>query len=199
MARVHKKKTPTPLRPVVSQCGSQLGVASTYLDHKLQPLTLIIYSYIKDSNNLIYLVKLLGKLTPGARLFTCDAISMHTSIDPVEGIQTIEKFLCYFTCNYFSKQKKDLIIKLLTLIMNSCIFKFADKWWLQDTGTAMGTLVACIYAILFFGYYEQTIILCKYKRNLLFYKRQIDDVIGIWVIIKSLSMERVPSRHGQCM
>lgn len=106
---------------------------------------------------------------------------MYTNIDPIEGLQTIEKFLRYFTGNYFSKQEKDFILKLLTLVMNNCMFKFGDTWWLQNIGTAMGTPVACIYAILFFGYYERTIILRKYKRNLLFYKRQIDDVLGVWI------------------
>jgi hypothetical protein len=45
----------------------------------------------------------------------------------------------------------------------------------------MGTPVACIYAITFFLYYERTILLCKYKKNILFFKCQIDDIIAIWL------------------
>ena len=32
MPKVHKNEVPAPLRPVVSQCGSLLSIASTYLD-----------------------------------------------------------------------------------------------------------------------------------------------------------------------
>lgn len=65
--------------------------------------------------------------------------------------------------------------------MNNCIFMFGDTYWIQREGTAMGTPCACIYAILFFAYFERTILLRKYRLNLLFYKRQIDDILGIWV------------------
>ena len=49
-----------------------------------------------------------------------------------------------------------------------------------NIGTAMGTPVACIYAILFFGYFERKIILHRFKNNLLLYVRQIDDIFGVW-------------------
>ena len=45
----------------------------------------------------------------------------------------------------------------------------------------MGTLCACIYATLFFAYFEQTYLLQKYKNNLLLYGRQIDEIIGVWI------------------
>ena len=45
----------------------------------------------------------------------------------------------------------------------------------------MGTPCACIYATLFFGYHERTLLLQKYKKNLLLFKRQIDDIFIIWV------------------
>ena len=106
---------------------------------------------------------------------------MYTNIDPVKGIETIETFIRYFANKYFSKQTKDVIIKLLHLVMKNYMFKLGDTWWLQKIGTAMGTPVACVHAILFFGYFGRTIILRKYKRNLLFYKRQIDNVLGIWI------------------
>ena len=44
-----------------------------------------------------------------------------------------------------------------------------------------GTPIAFIYAILFFDYYEYTKILREFRKNLLFYKQQIDDVLGILI------------------
>ena len=64
---------------------------------------------------------------------------------------------------------------LLTLVMTKNGFKFGDTWWRQLAGTAMGTPCACIYATLFFSYFERTIILKKYKANILYYGRQIES------------------------
>ena len=50
MPKVHKEKLPVPLRPVVNQRQSLLGIPSTYLDYKLQPLTKLVPSYLKIHN-----------------------------------------------------------------------------------------------------------------------------------------------------
>ena len=82
MPKVHKNMEPVPLRPVVSQCGSLLGIPSTYLDYKLQPLKFLVPSYVKDSHHIISLLQKIGTLPLHARLFTCDTVSMYTNIDP---------------------------------------------------------------------------------------------------------------------
>jgi len=64
--------------------------------------------------------------------------------------------------------------------MENNIFSFANTYWLQLTHTAMGTPVACAYATVTFGQYENTTILPKYHRRLLFYKCYIDNIIEIW-------------------
>jgi len=46
--------------------------------------------------------------------------------------------------------------------MENNIFSFANTYWLQLTHTAMGTPVACAYATVTFGQYENTTILPKY-------------------------------------
>jgi hypothetical protein len=45
----------------------------------------------------------------------------------------------------------------------------------------MGTPAACAYARLTFGHYENSLILQKYQHQLLYYKRYIDDIVGIWL------------------
>jgi hypothetical protein len=45
----------------------------------------------------------------------------------------------------------------------------------------MGTPAAPLYSILTFGYHENTSILNTFKPNLLYYKRYIDDIFGIWI------------------
>jgi hypothetical protein len=65
--------------------------------------------------------------------------------------------------------------------MNNNIFSFGDTFWLQNTGTAMGTPSACAYATISYGHYENTSILPLFQKNLFYYRRYIDDVFGIWL------------------
>jgi hypothetical protein len=44
----------------------------------------------------------------------------------------------------------------------------------------MGTSSAVLYATLYFGYHEQTSIIPKFKAMLLYLRRFIDDMFGIW-------------------
>jgi len=46
----------------------------------------------------------------------------------------------------------------------------------------MGTPVACSYATVSFGQYENTIILPNFNSHLLYYKRYIDDIFAIWLL-----------------
>jgi hypothetical protein len=65
--------------------------------------------------------------------------------------------------------------------MRNNIFTFADTYWHQLSGTAMGTLAEYAYAMVTFGHCENTNIRHDFTSNLLYYKRYIDDVIGIWM------------------
>jgi hypothetical protein len=58
---------------------------------------------------------------------------------------------------------------------------FGDTFWLQTSGTAMGTPVACSYATISYGNHENTQILPNFKSNLFYYRRYIDDILGIWL------------------
>jgi hypothetical protein len=55
-----------------------------------------------------------------------------------------------------------------------------DLFFQQEDGTAMGTSSAVLYATLYFGYHEQTSIIPKFKAMLLYLRRFIDDMFGIW-------------------
>ena len=183
--KVHKKRKPGnlhyPLRPVVSQCGSFLAFISQYLDYKLQPFTKFLPSFIKDSADFIQLLKARSHIFKrGDKIFTADAVSMYTNIDPDEGLPTIRNYLLKFKNEVDRDLPINYIMKLLEFVMRNCVFQFGNTFWVQKIGTAMGTPVACIYAILFYGYFEKTEILRKYSSNLQIYKRAIDDICGIW-------------------
>jgi hypothetical protein len=106
---------------------------------------------------------------------------MYTNIDSTIGLTAIKDFLD-MNKNYISQDfPKELFLQILQLVMENNIFSFSNTYWLQLTGTAMGTPVACAYATVTFGQYENSTIPPKYHHQLLYYKRYIDDIIGIWV------------------
>lgn len=52
--------------------------------------------------------------------------------------------------------------------MRNNIFSFAYTYWLQLTGTAMGTPAAWTYAILTFRHFENTVLLPLFNANLIY-------------------------------
>ena len=181
-AKVHKSTKPhVRFRPVTSQCGSLSAMISTFLDVQLQPFTAHMPAYIKNSFDILRHLHNISILPTNAKLFTADATAMYTNISPADGLPTIEKYLVKYKNENPDLISIDLTMQLLTLVMHNNIFKFGDTWWLQLIGTAMGTPCACIYATMYFAWFERQFILPKYKHNIIFYKRQIDDIFGIWI------------------
>jgi hypothetical protein len=106
---------------------------------------------------------------------------MYTNIDIDIGISAVRNFLQCNKAQISQDFPTELFLQILQLVMQNNIFSFANTYWLQLTGTAMGTPVACAYATVTFGQYENSLILQKYRRQLLYYRRYIDDIIGIWL------------------
>ncbi len=65
------------------------------------------------------------------------------------------------------------------LIIN--VFQFDDTYWLQTCGTSLGTSCGCSYATLYWAYIERKYIIPKWKNQLYFLRRFIDDKFGIWI------------------
>jgi hypothetical protein len=178
LPKVHK--SPMSLRPVVSTHSSLLAIFSVWLDYKMKDLLHLVKSYLKDSYSLIRELKEL-QLPSSALLFTADAKSMYTNIDSSSGIEALRDFLTTNEASIPTEFPRELFLRILEIVMNNNVFSFADSYWLQLSGTAMGTPAACSYATLSFGHYENVTLLPKFKDNIFFYRRYIDDVFGIWI------------------
>jgi len=60
----------------------------------------------------------------------------------------------------------------------------------------MGTPATPLYAIITYGYHEKTKILPNFNNNLLYYKRYINDIIGVWLILLSLPTTHKTQLNG---
>jgi hypothetical protein len=176
--KVHK--TLFTLRPVVSGTNGLLMVFSTWLDYKMKELLLLVQSYIKNSYTV--LDDLSNMVIPKtAKLFSTDAMSMYTNIDTQTGISAMASFLFDNSTKIPHNFPTALFLHILEIVMENNICCFGDTYWLQLSGTAMGTPLACAYATVSFRQHENTAILPRFASNLIYFKRFIDDIFGIWL------------------
>lgn len=172
--KVHKK--PLKTRPVVSYSGSIAYALGVWIDSQLQSVAKQQLSYFKDSVVLKGMLDKL-KLPANARLFTADAVSMYTNIPTDKGLHILSKYLN----NYYADNiHVDAVMSALKIVMKNNIFRFGDLFFRQRTGTAMGAPPAPPWATLYMAVAENEFVQ-TYSKNLIFYKRFIDDVIGIWI------------------
>ena len=177
--KIHK--SPWKTRPIVSCPGTQLFNLGKWVDSKLQLVANVQPAYFKDSKDLKAHLDTLN-LPPSARIFSADAVSMYTNINTSAALYEIAQYL-HQRSRRFNSIPLEALMQALTLVMRNNIFQFGDTYWLQTSGTAMGTPPAPPYANLFFAIHENRFVR-KYPQ-LACYKRFIDDIIGIWVPISN--------------
>jgi len=183
-------KDPYKFRPIVSTCGTALAILSKWLDYKLQQLKPFISTFIKDSDDFLTRLKLFlklkkfGRLPKHARLFTADAISMYTNIDTKHALEVLRKFLVELEeeGNLPPDFDIDMIIQAATLIMQWNLFEYGDCFFKQLIGTAMGTPVAVIWAMIYFHWHEKHKLIPSYGTKIPFMVRFVDDIFGVALV-----------------
>ena len=175
--KVHKdNKT----RPIVSCCGSQTEGFSKWIDYKCKELLPLVPTYLRDSYQVLKELRELKDLPSNAKLFTFDAVSMYTNINTNHGIEIFRKWFTEFKDEIPSKFPVKMFLVVLRLVMDN-IFQFDDMFFRQEDGTAMGTSCAVLYATLYYGYHERTVLIPRFKRWCPYLTRFIDDKFGVWI------------------
>jgi hypothetical protein len=121
---------------------------------------------------------------------------MYTNINTPHGLETLQKWFDLHTNNLPPSFPTAMILASVKLIMTMNVFQFDDTHWLQLSGTAMGTSLACMYATIYYAYHEETSLLYSFPpatpgSPLLLYGRLIDDTIQLW------DMARLPAPLSQ--
>jgi hypothetical protein len=180
--KVHKEDIKP--RPVISSVNSIPEIFSKHVDYWLKKIVgKLLPTYIRDAEHLIRSLHetFPDGLPPGAKLFSVDALGMYSNIDTEHGISILTRWLTEYRAELPPSMPVDFILESLTEIMKNNIFQFGDTFWRQKRGCAMGTSSAVNYACLYVGLLEVRRLLPRWKTQLLFYKRFIDDGIGVWL------------------
>ena len=176
LIKIHK--TPIASRPVVSYSGSLLHALAVWCDDKLQPLAQAQQAYLKSSFELKDQLEDLV-LPPNAVLFTADARAMYTNIPTQPCLNSIREYLDEHF-DQFTHVNHDTLLEALSIVMQNNIFRFGDTYWIQNNGAAMGAPPCPAWATMYFAPHEDNS--CDvFSDNILYYKRYIDDIFGIWL------------------
>ena len=178
-AKVHK--TPLKTRPIISTVGSITSGLGRWIDVELKKISKHL-PYIAKSSREIKSDLCSRTWAPASLLFTMDATSMYTNIHVKHALPTIKDFLTNSAqgkriCK-MSKISVDALVAAIEIVMEHNVFRFGDTHWLQLAGTAMGTAPAPEWSTVYFAIWEISII-SQYP-ELRYYRRYIDDGMGIW-------------------
>ena len=69
----------------------------------------------------------------------------------------------------------------MRIIMRNNIFEWDDLFFLQLVGTAIGMASAVIWVTLYHAYHEVHKLIPTHEYNLLYVKRFIDNILGVWI------------------
>lgn len=179
LPKVHKPQLVG--RPIVASTSWITTPAAQWLDRELQPLVLLLPSYIADSTALVnQLETTVFDRTPGRLLlFTADVESLYTNIPTDAGLVAIAQALDALSS--YNAEKKRAILRVLEFVLRNNYFQFNGKFYLQLQGTAMGSNVAPAYANLYV-YWTVERLRCVGSQchpQLLFWRRYIDDCFGV--------------------
>ena len=103
---------------------------SCWLDHWLQTLKQIIPSFLKDGDQLLQLLKLLGRFPPGSLLFTANAVSMYTNIHTDHAIEVISAWLDSLKDHLPAGYPINAVKEGIILVMKNTIVEWGDMYFL---------------------------------------------------------------------
>ena len=170
-------------RPIIAGPTSPTQHLSCLIEKILNPIVPTLKTYIKDDWDFIR--NLPEKIPFDCKLFSCDIQSLYTSI-PIElGLKAIKYWITRRRDLIADRFSNEFILDSIQFILTNNNFIFDNQMYHQEEGTAMGTIVAPVYACLTIGYLEEVILfpielpkifpseICTIIEN--YYKRYMDD------------------------
>ena len=139
------------------------------MDGLLRPHAVKAPSFVRDTTDFLSKVQA-EVLPPQSLLVTMDVVSLYTNIPHAGGLDAIRHIL---------QGDSEVAGKLTKFILEHNYFIFDERFFLQLSGTAMGTKMAPNYANAFMSYLEDNFLSTQDKIPSM-YLRYIDDIFMIW-------------------
>ena len=146
--------------------GSPTEKISQFVDHFLNPISMKVRSYLRDTNDFLHHINQIGTVEEGTLLVTMDVTSLYTNIPNDEGIRASMRALEKFRPGNV-KPRNLSIIQLLEMVLKKNNFQFNRINYLLIGGTAMGT--------------KSSSMLCHYIHGI-FFEDQTNDLVLGWEI-----------------
>ena len=172
LPKIHKPNNPG--RPIVSACSCPTELISSYLDKIMAPIVRSLPSYVKDSQHALQIFRDFNFLGEDKLIFTMDITSLYIVIPNGEGLLALKHF---FDLRTVKEPSSETLLRLAELVLTLNCFSFADHYYKQINGVAMGTKMGPSYANLFVGYIEHQFFY-QYNGPKPELYRYIDDCIG---------------------
>ena len=115
----------------------------------MTPIVRSLPSYVKDSQHAVQIFRDLYFLGDDKLIFTLDITSLYTFIPNGEGLLALKHF---FDLRTVKEPSSETLLRLAELVLTLNCFSFADSYYKQINGVAMGTKMGPSYANLFVGY-----------------------------------------------
>ena len=142
-------------RPVVACINTLMEPLSKWFNVQLQKVIHLCPCYQKDSWHFLNDIRKLKKLNK-YKLVTSDADAFYTNINTQHAIETMKKWFQLHKNEIPNNFPLQLVLEGIKRLMKNNVFSFGNRYFLQLNGTAMGTNVACMYATIYYSYYEET-------------------------------------------
>ena len=186
LPKIHKPDT--PLRPIVSSCGSVTYGVAKELTKILKPLIGKSPHHINSIHDFVEQVKHIN-LAPGECLSSYDVSALFTSVPVNPALKVIKDLLEKdSTLIVRTVLPVEDIILLLEFCLKTTFFSFQGQFCEQFEGAAMGSPVSPIVANLYVEYFEQKA-LSTPPQPPRFWHRYVDDT---FVIQKEIHKQDFP-------
>ena len=175
LPKIHKQDT--PLRPIVSSCGSVTYGVAKELAKILKSLVGKSPHHITSTQDFVEQANQI-KLEPGECLSSYDVSALFTSV-PIDPPLNIIKDLLDKDTTLKERTVMEVsdIILLLEFCLKNTYFSFQDQFYEQVEGAAMGSPVSPIVAHLYMEYLEQKALSTAPTPK--FWHRYVDDTFVI--------------------
>jgi hypothetical protein len=171
LAKIHKEKF--GIRPIINCIGHPTEFLCKFIDMFLQPIVKSKNTILKDSQHLLQDLNDI-KFYNKQYLYSCDFESLYTNMNPRHTIDSISAYLLKNT-NMFETDRVDItgFRTILDLIFTMNIFRYKDKFYLQQIGIPMGCKCGPSLANMYLYTLENEFI---HRNPQMLYYRFIDDI-----------------------